>query len=372
MTRDYLSYWRSDTIDQLPKPFLLNHGASNQYDRVSTGDTVWIVTVRNGDLRLVGNILVDLVTTYDEARIILNTDSLWPAKYHIISTQENAMTSCDLSLSDIVGELRFDHEDDRLHPENGLIDAQQVRVMRPLTTESGALLRARLDQYNFRTFFGMLVNGSDSDGSGNDESNANELKLSDDSKNEIVSALNLLYQYLDLRMMVPDLSHWNEKRLGDNVPVLVRLQRLMSMFRAFQISWDPSEFSQGNFIDPRQDKYAPLLRKLINSTPEIQRHGLRVRADQMAGCFNVLLSYRINVEKVLSFNSRLLEANWLYLTALNKTSRLNNAIRQNLSVIDEILAEFICPDQREFTVENLIRDYEYPDVDLFMLDAGCW
>ncbi|MFM8393189.1 MAG: hypothetical protein ACKOB4_04625, partial [Acidobacteriota bacterium] len=234
------------------------------------------------------------------------------------------------------------------------------------------LIRTRLGQYYYRTLFEMPVDDRDSDGSGNDESNVNDLILSDDSKMEFVSALNLLYQYLDFRVMVPDLSHWNEHRLGDNVPRLVRLQRLKAMFRAFQINWDPSEFAQGKFIDPRQDKYAPLLRRLINSTPEIRRHGLSAGADQMPNCFKILLSYRISVENLLSFNSGLLEANGLYLTAFNKTSGLNKIIRQNLSVIDDILAEFICPDWREFTVEDLIRDYGYPDVDLFMLDVDCW
>ena len=368
MTRDYLSYWRSDTIDQLPDPFVLSHGASNQYYRVSKGDTVWIVTVRDGEVQLVGNIQVDLVTTYDEAKIRLGTDNLWPAKYHIFSTKEEVMTSCDLSISDIADQLRFDDDNDRLYPDNGLVDPEQLRVMRPLTPESALLLNVRLDQHNVSTFFRTLVDDCESDSSDSFESNVTHLQLTDDCKKEVISAHNLLYQYLNLREMSPNLSDWNEKILGDDAPRLIRLQRLLALFRAFQINCDPAQFVNGMFIDPSNDKYASLLVKLIDSTPEIRLYGFMPRANQMQSCFEILLSYREGVERVLSFNRGLLEASGLYLTAFNKTEQFNSIIRHNITVIDDILVEFISPDGREFTVEYLIKNYEYPDIDLSMLD----
>lgn len=59
MSQDLLSYWKPETADaNLERGGLLNHAASDQFHRVHVGDTVWVVTVRTGDLRLLGRIKV--------------------------------------------------------------------------------------------------------------------------------------------------------------------------------------------------------------------------------------------------------------------------------------------------------------------------
>lgn len=51
MSQDLLSYWKPETADvSLRGDYSLDHSASNQYWRVNVGDTVWIVTVRDGEL----------------------------------------------------------------------------------------------------------------------------------------------------------------------------------------------------------------------------------------------------------------------------------------------------------------------------------
>ncbi len=79
---DFMLYWIPGTFYTLfrsGRP--LDHLGSNHFHRVRSGDTVWIVTVRSGSLRLVGRLCVELVVDTAEARQILGTDDLWAAGY---------------------------------------------------------------------------------------------------------------------------------------------------------------------------------------------------------------------------------------------------------------------------------------------------
>ena len=66
MARDFLAYWKPSTLEaELRIGGLLNHAASNQYRRVDAGDTVWLVSVLDGRLRLIGRIIVGQVVDTD-------------------------------------------------------------------------------------------------------------------------------------------------------------------------------------------------------------------------------------------------------------------------------------------------------------------
>lgn len=74
---DFMLYWIPGTFDTLLRSGRpLDHLGSNHFHRVRSGDTVWIVTVRSGSLRLVGRLCVELVVDTAEARQILGTDDL--------------------------------------------------------------------------------------------------------------------------------------------------------------------------------------------------------------------------------------------------------------------------------------------------------
>jgi hypothetical protein len=85
MSRDFLAFWRLETLDaalQTGSP--LNYAASNQYGRVKVGDTVWLVSVRTGRLRLIGRIVVGQVTGRESAERVLGTQQLWDADHYIL------------------------------------------------------------------------------------------------------------------------------------------------------------------------------------------------------------------------------------------------------------------------------------------------
>jgi len=51
---------------------------------------------------------------------------------------------------------------------------------------------------------------------------------------------------------------------------------------------------------------------------------------------------------------------------------LNRVIQDNVGVIEDILVDLISPEAAAFSVENLARDFAYPDVDLFEIDSDWW
>jgi hypothetical protein len=76
------------------------------------------------------------------------------------------------------------------------------------------------------------------------------------------------------------------------------------------------------------------------------------------------------VDHVLSFSCGVLEASGLYLYAHRKAEEMNRIIRDNVSIVDDILVALISPEETSFSVEQLTREYGYPDVDLFEIDSA--
>jgi len=191
---------------------------------------------------------------------------------------------------------------------------------------------------------------------------------------------DLLLGFLELWAYCPDLSDWTEERLGNNPPRLIRLRRLLSLFRAFGVPWGPETFIQGRFIDPGDARYNPLLARLAAERPQGAGRGvepLDIRLwqspehlrHQLPRFFEILFGYRKRVADLLAFSSGLFEASGLYWQAHSMASDLNAVIATHVGVIDDILATVISPERAHYSMDQLVRDYGYPDVDLSEIDA---
>lgn len=183
----------------------------------------------------------------------------------------------------------------------------------------------------------------------------------------MITARSLLLGFLDLRSLSPELAEWTEERLADNPPRLYRLRQLTALFRAFDLPWDPQAFTEGKFIEPEHPRYAGLLVQLAEALPEGARRTVRNR--QLTAHFEKLFNYRTRVDEVLTFSSGALEASGLYLLAYRKVEKLNRVIRVNVASIDDTLVALISPEGASFSMEQLVRDYGYPDVDLWKIDV---
>lgn len=135
-------YWRPATASETARiPYL----ASNQFrDCVEVGDFVWVVTVEDGRLQLLGVVLVERIFTSRsaaEADLGIELPTEWdcfarpaggPAPLHRIDLM------ADLE------NIRFEGSSPSLELRDGRVNAQQLQSIRTLTPRTAGLLEQRL------------------------------------------------------------------------------------------------------------------------------------------------------------------------------------------------------------------------------------
>lgn len=154
-SQDLLLYWSPETAAEvLRRERILDHVASNQLWRASSGDTIWVVTVRDGELLLISKLLVDVVTNRIGAINRLGADNVWGNKKHYAIAPANQIEPLkEASIASIANQIRFKSTNikrTRLDIASGnRVNAQQLQTMRILEGTSAALLKqvwARLNK----------------------------------------------------------------------------------------------------------------------------------------------------------------------------------------------------------------------------------
>ena len=142
----YLHYWKPSTADrnlELGKPF--DHDASDQLtkSRIHPGDIVWVATVRQGSLRLLGRIVVDVVIDDQrEAERRHAGENLWEAKFHVFAIPGTECILRDVCIMSIAPRLRFESKTSPcLKVKDGGVSATQLQTIRKLTPPSASLLQ---------------------------------------------------------------------------------------------------------------------------------------------------------------------------------------------------------------------------------------
>jgi hypothetical protein len=147
VVREFLQLWQRDTAEKILKTQqYLGHSASDQLDRVQPDDTVWVATVyKGGDFVLLGRLEVGECTDEEGAKELLDTDDIWPAKYHVLSKPGYEEPLREVSLMDVAEDLRFLSKTgkDRLKVTDGRVNAQQLQRIRRLTPESARMLEKK-------------------------------------------------------------------------------------------------------------------------------------------------------------------------------------------------------------------------------------
>ncbi|MBV6496993.1 MAG: tetratricopeptide repeat protein [Acidobacteria bacterium ACB1] len=138
----HLIYWQERSVaDHASSDLPLDVVASNGLFGVERGDTIWIVTLtQDRDFILAGRLIVGEIVEYDEAIQRLPDAKLWQAEYYGFPEPGTEEFMRPVPLTDIVHDLRFEGENDRLTVRDGQINPQQLRNRRTLTPETAKLL----------------------------------------------------------------------------------------------------------------------------------------------------------------------------------------------------------------------------------------
>lgn len=144
--QDLLLYWSPKTADDvLKREDILDHVASNQLKRASAGDVIWVVTVYDGELVLLGKLIVDATTDRAGAIRRLGRKEVWgDMKCYAVAIRGKEEPLRKIPLGDKAKKLGFvasKATNMRLNIDHkGRVNPQQLQTMRILDSASAQLL----------------------------------------------------------------------------------------------------------------------------------------------------------------------------------------------------------------------------------------
>jgi len=205
--------------------------------------------------------------------------------------------------------------------------------------------------------------------------------------------LLLVYDFVGLS---PDHVEWNFSTLKDNPPRLIRLLRILSLLgaygikpnrestsyinnegvlildRAAVIDTDQNhlkEFVEGGFLKKRSSNEFENAFSLIVQLKDADRSKDLNLWDAIQ-FFSEGMRYRFEVNHSIEFASGFLAASSPGLrTLLRKINNINRELKNQVFEIDEILIQFINPNELEFEQSLLEDEFGFPPDDLEEIDV---
>ena len=141
--RHFMLFWRETSVTTAERlGTVLDVVSSNQLDGILRGDTLWVATVENGELVLVGRMRVGEIIGREEAERRFGDENVWKSNLFAVALDTD---SCELPRRVHLGEraydLRFMEDDaDRFVSVEGRISRSQTRKVRELTFGSAEML----------------------------------------------------------------------------------------------------------------------------------------------------------------------------------------------------------------------------------------
>ena len=184
-----------------------------------------------------------------------------------------------------------------------------------------------------------------------------------------ITARDLLIGWLELLGLTGNIHSWTEDNLRDNPPRLIRLKRLMALFRAFGIHWNPASFIEGRWIDANTEEYRELFLRLTSELETLET----INAErEMPTFFWELIRFRERVATVLAQPGESQLSSGLHSLALRKIKAVCSRLDTEIKLIDDLLIQLIDPKNLSFSVEQLKQDYGFPEAELAETDVPWW
>ena len=158
MARFFTHYWTNETLhdNRINEGQPLLHTAGNQFrsKKIKSGDVIYVVSVVEGFLYVIGKMEVDLLCDFYEACEVLETSEIYYARDHLIA-KSGSESSQRFDRSFEPKELKrfefINSEGLQTPPKflsDGKLDRQTFRGTREITQTSAQLLEKRIDLKN--------------------------------------------------------------------------------------------------------------------------------------------------------------------------------------------------------------------------------
>lgn len=180
-----------------------------------------------------------------------------------------------------------------------------------------------------------------------------------------VDATLLIKKFFELRNL-SKYKQWDEENFKNNKPRLYRYRQLKALFEAYDIPFDIKKFRKGRFINSKDKRYNPFIKDI----------GIQIRrnyqGESLAKAWVQLFDYYASLQKSLCYTDGVILSSGAYSFVYRKIKINNKKIRENLTEIENILATFISPTNKSFSLKELSKKYHYPIVDLDEIDMENW
>ncbi|UTW63062.1 hypothetical protein KFE98_02590 [bacterium SCSIO 12741] len=191
---------------------------------------------------------------------------------------------------------------------------------------------------------------------------------------------DFLDKYYEFKAMTPNYNEWNAKSLKYNKPRFYRFKELESLMVAFDIGNDLlTDFKNRKFLNHRTlEDFRPIVEDIERYVSQNgfeklrwERERERLKDIRSFGMLvQIFMRFSEEMRNLLNFNSGWLESGSVTSRySIHKTHQLLKSIDlQELHEIEHLLCKLIDPKERTFTKSELIKNYEFPDVDLHSID----
>ena len=184
----------------------------------------------------------------------------------------------------------------------------------------------------------------------------------------------VLNAYYELRSYAGDSTEkWSERVFRENPPRLYRYQRLQALLRAFDLPLAVPELENGTFLVGRASHSYQFMKDELTL---LHQQGALASAPGSPSGFHYRIIYQTLFQllheqyKLQTFNNSWLEAGSAeaQYVILMAHRFINSYDHSSLATIRQTVCRLLDPGERQFSRQQLIARFDFPDVDLDEVD----
>lgn len=178
-----------------------------------------------------------------------------------------------------------------------------------------------------------------------------------------ITAKEIIKKYLEFKHLVPNINNWNEEKLKFNKDFYFKFLELRSIFCAFNLGL-LRDFENGTFVRNFPIEAFSRLVEIAKKNNCFDSYACDPMNEMSHKCLELLFidlwDWRSRIDEVIHLNSEFENIGGINLYAYQQISRVNYLIKENLDIVDQLLAFLITPLKDKISIEELEENYGYP------------
>lgn len=186
----------------------------------------------------------------------------------------------------------------------------------------------------------------------------------------VLTAKDLLLRSIELVSITPEGTSYTKNNLKEP-PQLHRYKQIMALLNALGIKGAFESFLKAGFMDDRSEQdYEKLFREVewFYYENKNARKFLKLGVGRLKATYLATFQYRVYLQKTLQHWSRSIISDPLYLYPIMLSGRVNREMIKKMEILDNFLSSIIDPECKEIPMDIMTGKYNYPDVDITLVD----